>query len=290
MATKTKGTKQVQAQRADAAKTLNAVKDLDAAKVIADVGELQLTVQNALAGIGGNIASKLTQLKQVEEAIGLKEARLKELHQIDTASITLDQIQADIEAAREAFQKQEEDREKEVEKSEEQRNREWDRKNEDLEYAFSKKKREKDEYLFNTEAAKHAHWDQREKELKAREIELADLKALAASFESRLKNEIAKETANVTNSLKKQYDHEKQLLHKDAEVAAKVAESNLKAKDDSIASLSGRISELTSQLATARQDAKEVATKALESASGRQVVDALERAAVSNGRNEAGKK
>jgi hypothetical protein len=283
MATKTKGTKQVQAQQADAAKTLNAVKDLDAANVIADVGVLQLTVQNTLADIGGKIAGKLAQLKQVEEAIGLKEARLKELHQIDTASITLDQIQADIEAVREAFRK-------EAEENEEQRSREWDRKNEDLEYTFNKKKREKDEYLFNTEAAKHAHWDQREKELKAREMELADLKALAASFDSRLNNEISKETAIVTNTLKKQYDHEKQLLQKDAEVAAKVAESNLKAKDESIASLSGRIAELTSQLATARQDAKEVATKALESASGRQVVDALERAAVSNGRNEAGKK
>jgi hypothetical protein len=219
MATKTKGMKQVQAQQADAAKTLNAVKDLDAANVIADVGVLQLTVQNTLADIGGKIAGKLAQLKQVEEAIGLKEDRLKELHQIDTASITLDQIQADIDAAREAFQKQEEDREKEVEESEDQRNREWDRKNEELEYAYSKKKREKEEYLFNTEEAKCAYWDQREKELKARETELADLKALAASFDSRLKNEIAKETAIVTNTLKKQYDHEKQLLQKDAVVA-----------------------------------------------------------------------
>mgnify|MGYP001562726269 CR=1 FL=1 len=288
MATKTKGLKNVKIEQAEAKTILAAVKELNPAKVVTDVGNLQLSVQSTLANLSASITNKMAQVETIDSAIKLKEDRLQELYGIEKEAVTLDDMKAQVEAESEQAEIDREERNAKWTEESAERQKQWSRALDDWNYEFEQKKKRIQEE-FGVEMVRQRRDEQmraetvaksvadREAALKAREQEIADLKTTVAGFDARLKAEIAKAEAVVGNTMKRQHEHEIQLLKKDSEAALKLSEAQMTSLNNTIINLNVQVRDLGVQLVAARNDAKEVASQAFQSVSGKQVADALAR-------------
>lgn len=285
-----KGIKNRKIEQTEAKAILDSVKDLDLTKVITEVSGLQVDVQSTLAGLSAALTNKIQQLEQMDTAIVLKEQRLQDLYGIENLAITLDEMKA---------QKEEEERQAAVDRQERakhwmeeeaERQKKWKRIDEESEYVrVLTHKKWKDEFDTEVLVAKRNEatrqdmlsksWQERELALKGKEQEFADLQKAVTEFDARLKAEVAKAESVLGSFLKKDYQHQMELLRRDAEAQNNLNTMRIGAQEKVIQGLHEQIKDLQIQLTAARTDAKDVATQALQSASGRQVVDALERVA-----------
>jgi hypothetical protein len=269
-------------------KAVDTVKTLQAAEVIGEIGNLQVTVQSTLANISAEITGKLEQLHNTESAISSLEERLNELYQIEKEALSLEEMRAARAEEQVRFDKMVAARNEEWTEDEAARSKEWHRKEEEHEYEIrQKRQRFLDEFNAEVESHKRAErirseelakgWAVREDALKARENEVADLKKEVEGFDAKLKAEVSKAEAVATNSVKKQYEHQIQLLQKDMESERNMSDAKIQALQIQVGQFLDQIKDLNAQLQAARNDAKEVTAQALQSASGRQVAEALSR-------------
>ena len=284
----TKGTRNRKIEQTEAKAILEATKDLDLTKVIGEVSGLQVNVQNTLAGLSASLTNKIQQLEQMDTSISLKEQRLQELYGIENMAITLDEMKAQREEEEHNHAEQKAARAKGWMEEEAERHKKWKRELEEYEYARNlQQKKFKDDFDAEVLTSKRNEasrqemlaraWTDRENILKSKEQEFANLAKQVSEFDARLKADVAKAEAIVTNSLKRDYTHQMELMRKDAEAQGVLNNMKIAAQEKAIAGLHDQIKDLQAQLASARTDAKEVATQALQSASGRQVADALQR-------------
>lgn len=281
-----KGTKNKKVEAVEAQAILDTVSGLDVTKVVSDIGSLQVTLQNTLANLSATMTSRFQQVDQLDSAISLKEGRLQELYGIEKEAVSLDDMKAQKEEEAERWEREIEEREAKWAEEDAERAKKWKRTEEEYNYATQTTRQKlKDE--FDALLAKNKReeelraeqlnrgWTEREANLKAREQELTDLRASVANFDARLKTEVSKAEAILSNTLKKQYEHEKALLEKDVASERSLHAIKVSAMDATIESLQEQIKDLHAQLVAARADAKEVATQALHSASDRKVSEAL---------------
>ena len=288
MATATKKTTKKQAD-----KVLEAVSCLKPQTVIEEIGALQNTLQGTLAGLSAQISIKLEQMKNVDEAIVLKQSELNELFDINAEALSLEEMRADCEEEDAAWQKQCSERQAEWEDQQEERAKRWQREEEEHAYAIAQKtKRAQDEFNVETATRKRneairiedleKQWKNRSDVLLAQEKEVADIKAQVAGFDDKLKAETAKAEAIAVNRVKKEYEYEVAMLKKDIEAERVLNSTKVSALDDTINGLQAQIADLQKQLVSARTDAKEVTSAALQSASGHQTMQALQRVVENN--------
>lgn len=291
-----KGVKNKKIEATEAQAVLDNVKDMELTKVVSEIGNLQVSLQGTLANLSATITNKIQQVDQLDTAITLKEQRLQELHGIEKEAVSLDEMKAQKEEEARKWEKERDERNAQWDEEEEERAKMWQRAEDDFKYTteqahkkvqddfeaqLSKRNREE---LLRAEQLQRS-WTERENGLKAKEQEFTDLKAQVAGFDAKLKTEVSKAEAVLGNVLKKQYEHEMALLRKDAESEKNLSAAKISAMSDQMENLEKQIHDLQIQLAAARSDAKEVATQALQSASGRQVADALQ--SVVNTRNDS---
>jgi len=290
-----KGVKNKKIEATEAQVVLDSVKDMELTKVVSEIGNLQVSLQGTLAHLTATITNKIQQVEQLDTAIGLKEQRLQELHGIEKEAVSLDEMKAQKEEEARKWEKERDDRDAQWDEEEEERAKIWQRTEEDFKYTteqahkkvqddfeaqLSKRNREE---LLRAEQLQRS-WTERESALKAKEQEFTDLKAQVAGFDAKLKAEVSKAEAVLGNVMKKQHEHEMALLRKDSESEKNLSAAKISAMSDQMENLEKQIHDLQVQLVSARTDAKEVATQALQSASGRQVADALQ--GVVNTRND----
>ena len=284
-----KGSQNKKIAAVEAEAVLASVKDLDLNSVVNDISGLQVSVQNTLAGLSATLTNKVSQIQQVDTAISLKEARLSELFQIEKEAVSIDDLKA--QKAEEEAQWEAERAERDAEWAEQDaaRNKSWQREEEEHAYALAQsKKRAKEEFdaeVANNKRAEAARvealnkaWSAREEEIVAKEEAFAGLEDQVEGFDAKLKAEVSKAESILGNTLKRQYEHETALLKKDMESERTLHNVKVAAMNETITSLEHRIADIQAQLVLARADAKEVATTALNSASGRQVTEALQKA------------
>jgi hypothetical protein len=281
----------------EATKVLDAVQGLTLGSVAQEFGDLQVQIQQGLAELSTAISGKVQKLSTVNQAIVLRENRLQELFNIEAAAVSLEEIRQQKEQEAQEAEQERLQRENDWAEEDTERQKKWKRDAE--EYAYSTRvSRDRDFETYEADVARtrrleqiraeelKREWDSREAELKSREAEITDLRAKDASFDTRVKDQVAKAEAILSNVLKKQYEHEKSLLLKDAETAKIVQVSEVASLKATIAGLQQQVRDLGTQLVDARNDAKEVAQEALKSAGGRQVADALQGAFAGNGSNK----
>jgi hypothetical protein len=282
MATTTKKTKK------QSEKVLDVVSTLKPQTVIEEIGALQNTLQGTLAGLSAQISIKLEQMKNVEDAIVLKQEELNELYGIDAEALSLEEMREQHEQEDSEWQKQCLARQAQLEDDEEERSKRWQREEEEHGYDMAqKKKRSQEEYNVEIATRRRSEtirqedlekqWKSREEIISTQEKDVVALKAQVAGFDDRLKAETAKAEAIAVNRVKKEYEHEVVMLKKDIESERILNATKVSALDDTINSLQMQISDLQKQLSEARTDAKEVTSAALRSASGRQAMQALQR-------------
>lgn len=76
----TKKSTQIAADKA--ASTILAVNGMSQSKALLDIASTQDAVQKALSDVSATISSKLSDVQKLDEAIALKTAELKTLHQV----------------------------------------------------------------------------------------------------------------------------------------------------------------------------------------------------------------
>lgn len=263
-----------------------AVSELKVQEAVQDIATLQITLQQTLADLGSKITGKLAQVEQIDLAIATKMQQLEDLYAIEKEAANLEEIKALREQESLGFAQDAKDRNQQLSDERVALQKQRDREAEEYNYAI-KVRNERAQQEFQSlidshkrdEAIRQAEltrgWMAREEAIKTQESEITNLRALVASFDSKIKAEVDKAVAIVSSQIKKAHEQELAMLKKDMEVAEKLHQSLITSKDTTIASLSKQIDTLNTQLAQAQQDSKDVIAKTLEAASKSEAYNAL---------------
>jgi chromosome segregation ATPase len=276
------------ADEVNATNILEAVKGLKPEDVVNQIGELQMKLQGTLAGLSAAIAGKIEQMQKVDEAIIIKAQELRELHDIDAMATTIEDMARQQSEKSETWNKSVEDQRAAWKEEQAERMKKWQREQEEYEYALTQTlKKKKDEIDAAISQAQRAEsnrqqdlakqWQIREDAIAAKEKEIVDLNNEVAGFDERIKSEVTRAEKITENSIKRHFEHQMELLNKDAEAKEKLYDSEMRSLRSTIDGLQKEMNKLQTALEAARMDAKEVTSKALESASGRQVAEALQK-------------
>lgn len=296
----TRTTRRKKSDETHAQKIMESVKGLKPDDVVNEIGNLQVSLQGTLAGISAAISSKIEKMQQIDEAIDLKGDHLSELCEVEKEALALEDIKVRRQEEREQWDKDRAARNSQwVAEVDEFKNK---RERSEEEYAWETQMRHKrieDDFRARCSADKRAEtvrqeelqreWDRREAELAQKENEFTELKEQVAKFDDRLKSEVAKAEAIATNSVKRQYEHQIALLKKDMNAEINLHDEKLVSMNETIANLRTQIVDLSKDLDEARADAREVTSQALQSASGRQVAQALQRVVDTQGQSTKSK-
>lgn len=270
------------------AEILTAVNELTFESLGQNLTGTQIELQQVLASLSAKMTEKLQILKDIEAAIKIKKDELAQLRDIEVKASTLDELDAQINQTRLIWEEEQVQKKRAFAEMQAERNKTWAREEEDYKYkvAMERRKaedefREKQATLEKTAREKQEtlekDWADRENELKKREQELADLRKFKEDAPEMIKKEANAAVAIATNSVKKEYETKAQLAAKDAEMAQKLATQEVASLQNNIQKLSTQVEDLKVQLDQARADVKEISSRALESASGRSAMEAMQR-------------
>jgi colicin import membrane protein len=282
------GAKNRQATAIRETEVLHSVSGLNMDAVSGTIATTQVEVQKSLAALSAKLVEQLQVLGNVEEAIALKREELKQLYDIESAAVSLDDLDAKIQAQREAWMDEQARKQREFAEQQSERNKQWMRTEEEYQYRMSlEHKKGEDEFAYRLAQQEKANrdkqellektWAEREAELKKREKELEDLRAQVANIPEQIRKAENAAAAVAGNSVKKEYETKMTLATKDAEMAAKLAEQEVSSLRLALDKTTTQLAELKEQLDRARNDVKEISSKALESASGRSAMEALQK-------------
>lgn len=288
MATKVQGTKNRRAVQIQETEVLNTVKGLNLDSVSRSITETQVEVQKVLADLSSRVLDRLQELQNVEDAIRLKKEEMKQLHDIEIHATTLDELEAQIREQRRSWDEEQAGKKREFAEMQSERNKQWKREEEEYQYRLAqehlkqkdtlatvlgqqeKANREKQELLDRS-------WAEREAELKRREQDLIDLRKFRDDAPDMVRKEVNAQVAIATNSVKKEYETRMMLAAKDAETEKRLAELQVQGLQQTVVKMQTQLDDLKRDLELAHQGAKEIASKALDSASGRATTEALQR-------------
>lgn len=267
---------------------LEAVTGLSLDSVSTTLASTQVEVQKSLADLSAKLVERLQMLKNVEEAIQLKQEELKQLYNLEAKEIELDDLKAEIDKQRETWDEEQARKMREFEEKRSERAKQWGREEEEYKYqwaqqqrkmedAFQQKLEDQEKANRNNQELLEKNWAEREADLKKREADLADLRAKVEAFPEVLKKAENAAVAVATNSVKKEYETKATLVQKDLEMFQKLAAQETASLKQALEKAGGEVNGLKTQLEQARADMKEISAKALESASGRDAMAAMQK-------------
>lgn len=280
MAAKKKGsatpTKKSEIQAAETAVVVEKVSKLKSPGVVQAFTDLKLKVHAEIDKLSASVSEGIRTLEEVGSAIEAQQNRLQELYAIEKEALTLDEVRGlrlAEEARFEAYQADLEIR-REREEEEYQYNLSRDRQAEIDAYDDTVRTRDR---VDAEKAEKKARaLAEREAAVAAQEAELASLRSLVEAHPVAIEAAVKKAEAILGNVLKRDYEHKTQIALKDFEAAHKVANQEIVALRDRLGSCQATIDSLNSALDRARAEVREIAAKAVESASGQQALAALQ--------------
>ncbi len=294
-----KGKKNIKIEKHEAEQVLAIVKPLKAPSVVTELAEVQVAVQETFAGLTSKITDKLALVDNLDKAISLKEDRLKELHGIEAAAVSLDDIKAQHTEEDTRWQQQVDVRQARWDEEDVERDKQVTREAEEHTYSFeqmSKKALDEHKALVATNQRQEAvrveqlkkSWDDRSAALAAQEKEVNELRLKVANIPTEIDNAVKREVAIATNSVKREYETKIALASKDAEANAKINEANNASMKQQLTSYQQQIVTLQAELKAANDRAEAIAAKALDASSGRQALEAVERANASRDQGTKG--
>lgn len=285
---KVAGVKNRQANAIRETEVLQSVSGLNMDGVSVTIASTQVEVQKSLAALSAKLVEQLQVLGNVEEAIKLKREELQQLYNIEAGAVSLDDLDAKIEAQREAWKEEQTRKQREFAEQQSERNKQWTRVEEEYQYRMAQEhKKGEDEFGYrmaqqekgnrDKQELLEKNWGQREEELKKREKELEDLRTQVANIPEQVRKAENAAAAVATNSVKKEYETKIVLATKDADTAEKLAAQEVGSLRAALEKAHAQLAELKAQLDQAHHDVKEISAKALESASGRSAMEALQK-------------
>jgi hypothetical protein len=288
MAKTTVGAKNKAAADIRNTEVLGAVANMTLESVTNGLTNTQVEVQKTLATVSAKITEQLQELRTIEDSITLKQEELDQLYNVKVTVTTLDDLHAQIETTRLQWEEEEKLQKRKAEEMRSDRQKQWARVEEEYQYKLSQDHRkledtfalrmaqqERDNKEHQDELEKN--WSTRESELKKHEQELVDLRTFKENNNELIKKEVNAAVAISTNSVKKEYETKMLLAGKDAEMAQKLAAQEATSFQATIVKLNAQIDDIRAQLEQSHRDVKEISSKALDSASGRSAMEALQK-------------
>jgi len=288
MPPKVQGTKNRRAVAIQEAEVLSSVKGLNVDSVARGITETQVEIQQTLADLSGKLTARLQQLENIEQVIQLRTEELNRLHDIEVKAQSLDKLDAQIAQTRQNWEMEQATKKRDFAEQQSLRNKEWRREEEEYQYRLSQEHRkledsfkelmaQREKENRNKQEDLEKNWAERELELKKREQELVELRKFKEDYPDLVKKEVNGAVAVATNSVKKEYETQKTIAAKDAETEKRLADQTIASLQQTIVKQQAQIDETRAQLEMARSEVKEIAAKALDSASGRATTEALQR-------------
>lgn len=275
---------------------LETVKSITLDGVSKKIAAVQVDIQQTLAKLSTELTQNLDTLNTVNAAISLKQEELKNLHDIEVTKISLDTLNQDIETTRQLWTDEQTKKAKEDDLARRERQLRWTREEEQYKYEREQahKKLEDDFNARIQEVTKQNQlqaealqksWEKRESDLKGKEQEFTSLRAEVEAFPTKLKAEVQKAESIVGNVMKKDFEMERKLLESNFNNKIQLAEAQAASEKMKTVELEKQVASLKAQLDIAQKDIKEISTKALESASGRDTINSLQKALENQPRN-----
>jgi hypothetical protein len=282
--------KALEAARARTAEIRESVKNISVDTALQGVGKVNLEVSKLFSAISEAVIQQAKHLETVSEAVNLAEQDLQELHGKDVVASSLTSLLAEFEAKKLELQQKKAEQEEAWKREAAAHDKLW--KEQQLELQ-KQRTREQQEYDYNLAKARKSiqddfdekmaalekqnrerqealtkSWNAREQALAAQETELANFKKQVEEFPTKLASEVKREVAIATNSQKREHDFAMQIATKDASAQVALSSQKIAALEASRAEQAAIIADLQKQLAAAKEQVANIATKALESASG----------------------
>ncbi len=139
--TRPTGSKNLAAKAIRETDVLDSVAGLDLGTVSSSIASTQVEVQKSLADLSAKLVERMSLLKNVEEAIQLKNDELKQLYNLEAKEIELDDLRAEIDRQREEWDEEQARKQRELAEQQSERNKQWKREEEDYRYRWSQEQR-----------------------------------------------------------------------------------------------------------------------------------------------------
>lgn len=276
------------------------------------LAQVQAKVGQTFAGVGEQLQSKLQELETVKKALTLEKEEAERIHGVEAIARSIEEANAAFDDNRAELQKREEILHNEFNERQEKLNKQGHqaaidmttqrtRDQEQWTFAFEVSKRDAkakfDEELrqlqLNERVRKEAiekNWADREEGIRKQETEIAELRTKVAAFPAELDAEVKKHTAIVGSSMKRDKDHEIQILSGQFGAAKTVSDNTIANLQLQLQTKDKVIEQLQVQLAAANKSNTDIANKALETAGNVKALADLQQAtqiAASNGQKRA---
>jgi colicin import membrane protein len=291
--------------------------------IIKNLADLNINLGKGLASLGEELTAEAAKLVEIRQAITIESKKVEELHDIDLAANTLEQLiqehanrkaafEAEIAesearfeeemAAKKSDWKKEQDAYIAAQKESEARlKKERDREKEEYEYTLAlARRKEKDLYETQKAALQKALKEERqtqEQELAARETavaaqeeNLAQLQKQVAGFPKELSNAVEQARREVQQAADAKAKQETLLAAKEGEGEKKVAALKIAALEEMVSKQNAQIEALTRKLEEANTQVQAIAVKAIEGASNARALSTINEIAMEQAKNLSGKR
>jgi hypothetical protein len=286
-----------------------AVEGVSVEGVVQNLSNLGLDISKALTEISGKLVTEVERLNSVREAVALQTKELERLHKIDISATAIDHLvqdyesqkqtlEAEISAQREAWSAEELQRAREQKEYDDNLKKQRQREAEDYEYKkILDRKKAQDKYEEETRLLEKKNkekqddieksWKQRETGLREKEEEWSRLRKEVDEFPARLKIESDLAVGSELKSAEQKFEHARILLNKESESEKRLAETRIKALQDTLARQTAEIEKLQTQVEEGKRQVQDIALKAIEGASGAQALSHIDKIAMEQAKTRA---
>jgi hypothetical protein len=266
-------------------------------RVTREIGDLQLSISRMLADLLQQLREESGKLAEIRLAVDTESDRLKELHNIDAAMVSLKtilEVAADRRTALEADLNQ---READLQTAMERKKEEWNREQadhdarsriarerEEEEYAYKlslKRRKEADEHVSQQTAVQKTLQEQRAKAdreieerqrtMAAREAEVKELLGRVDRFPQELAAAAKQADQAARSEVQKQAALDAKMITMENVAEKKLTALRLAGLEDQVKRQAAQLEALTKQLAAAQAQVHAMAVKAIEGAAGMKV-------------------
>ncbi len=289
--------KETEARKVAEEELLQKTSSLSIEEIVKHLTDFRMSIGKTLTNLGDNLSAEVGKLHEVQTAIEIEKKNLEEIYDIKVAAETVANLIRNHDEEKERFEeemaakkKARQDEQKEhdlfIKERDEKINKERKREEEEYAYALAqKRKKEKDTYEEEKAALKKAlreekesqekALEEREKAVAARETELVELRAKVEAFPAELEKAVAGAKKEAIVQTEKEAKHKSELIAKEYEGQANVAELKIKNLEETVIRQAEQIKTLTQQISSATTNVKSIAEKAIEGASGLKALSAV---------------
>lgn len=284
-----------------------AVSEITVEVISKKLSDLNIEISRTLSNLSEKMITEMNLLQSLKSAVKLESKELQQLHGIDIAATSVDQLVADyaekkkileVEIAKmRAEWEQEKEEKQQVQKEYEatlKKNRA--RENEEYEYQkflerkklqdqFEEEWRLKEKKNIEMQEALEKDCNEREAILKSKEAEFITLKQEVEEFSTRIATECSKAVKETSKEIEAKYTLEIAQLNRDLVVEKQIGELKIQQLQELLTNQQTQMSSLQAQLDEAKRQVQDIAIKAIEGASGAKTLAHINQIAMEQAKN-----